>query len=190
MAEPLNAYPLHSRFPIWMTVIAVMATAIMFLLGPSLAQNILVAVALLIPSAFALILRFNSRIEFHEDKICMVNPFLKRRKEIYYRDIGGIFEDHFMMWEYEWCHWFYLIPRDLLSYPRGLIPASFRDRTFHLGPDSGNYKGLLREVIQRTPSGIQISPYVQWLLQEPDRKRTRREIIEFYKRTEPGQLLH
>ena len=190
MVEPLKAYPMRSRFPIWLTIIAVAATTIMCLLGPSLAQNLLVAAALLIPSVFMLGLSFNSRIEFYEDKICMVNSLLKKRREIYYRDIGGVFEDHFMMWEYEWCHWFYLIPRDLLNYPRGSIPASFRDKTFHLGPDSGNYKDLLREIIQRASSGIQISPYVRWLLEEPSRKRTRREIVEFYKRTESGRLFH
>ncbi len=133
------------------------------------------------------------RVELYEDRICYRPLFSGQKICLVLSEIGGIFEDHFLMWEFESSHFYYLIPRALLKEERKLhrvIPASFKRRSVCLSTWILNYKDLLSEIVKRLPRDAYIDPFVSWVNQLPHRKWSRQEIIDFYRQAEPGRLFH
>ncbi len=192
--KPLKIYKFQKRHTLGL-VASILAIASLTLLPPfSNVERVAVISFLLFLSGLLIVSTSNGRIELYEDRVCLKSFFARPNKCLALSEIGGVFEDHFLMWELESSHVYYLIPRKLLEEKnrlRRIVPAPLKKE--HLWIDSGvsDYRDLLREIIKRLPPGAYIDPFVAWLLEKaPDRKWTRREIVEYYKQVEPGQLFH
>lgn len=192
--EPLRVYKFRKRYTVGLAA-SILAIASLTLLPPfSPMERVLVIGFFSFLSGLLIVGTMNSRIELYEDRLCLRSLFARSGKCLALSEIGGVFEDHFLMWELESSHVYYLIPRKLLEEKnrlRRIVPAPLKKERLWLGAWISDYKDLLRAVTERLPSDAYIDPFVAWLLEKaPDRKWTRREIVEYYKQVEPGQLFH